>query len=57
MDLRIAFCSTPTFAEHHPMIASNTKYETAIPNSAKWFSSYEKMKNNTFFLLKNTTYT
>ena len=57
MHLRIVFCSTPTFAEHHPTIASNTKYETAIPNSAKLFSSYKKMKNNTFFLLKNTTYT
>ena len=40
---RIAFCSTPTFAEHHPTITSTTKYETPIHNSVKCYSSYKKM--------------
>ena len=44
LHLRIAFCGTPTFAGHLPTIASKAKYKTAIHNSAKCFSSYEKMK-------------
>ena len=39
LHFRIVFCNTPTFAEHH-----GTKYDTAIQNSAKCFSSHEKMK-------------
>ena len=38
------FCSKPTFAEHHPTIASKRKQEKAIHESAKLFSSHEKMK-------------
>ena len=45
LHFRIVFCSTPTFAEKLSMIASKAKYETAIHNSAKRFSSHEKMKN------------
>ena len=45
---RIVFCSTPTFAEHHPTIASKVKYETTIHNSAKCFSSYEKNEKKCF---------
>ena len=41
--------STPTFAEHHSTIASKEKYETAIHNSTKCFSSHEKMKKMIFF--------
>ena len=40
----MAFCSKLTFAEHHPTIVSKAKYETAIPNSAECFVSYEKIK-------------
>ena len=43
LHFRIAFCSTPTFAEYHPTIASKAKYDTVIHNSAS-FSSYELMK-------------
>ena len=45
---RIVFCSTPTFAEHHPTIASKVKYETTIHNAAKCFSSYEKNEKKCF---------
>ena len=44
LHFRIAFCSTPDFPEHYPAIASKTKYETAIHNSAKCFSLREKAK-------------
>ena len=48
--------STPTFAEHHSTIASKAKYETAIHNSTKCFSSHEKMKKKCFCSLeKNAT--
>ena len=44
----MTFCSTPTFAEHLPIIGSKAKYETAIHNSAKYFSSYEKKEKMLF---------
>ena len=56
LNFRITFGITLTFAEHHPTITSKAKYETTIRNSAKGFSSYEKMKKkNAFFLMKSTT--
>ena len=33
---KIAFCSTPSFAEHQSRTKSKAKYETAIYNSVKW---------------------
>ena len=44
LHFRIDFCSTPTFAEHHPTITSKAKYETAIHNCAKCLYSYEQRK-------------
>ena len=44
LSFRIAFCSTPNFAEHHSTTASKVTYKTTIHNSAKCFSSHEKMK-------------
>ena len=52
----IALCSTLIFGEHHPTITSKAKYETAVQNSAKHFSSYEKIKKMLFLQYKNTTY-
>ena len=44
LHVRVVFCSTPTLAEHNSTIASKAKYETAIHNSAKCFSSHGKMQ-------------
>ena len=56
LHFRIAFRSTPTFREHHPTIASKAKYETAIHNSPKLCSSYEKMKNAFLSMKKSNLY-
>ena len=42
---KAVFCSTPSFAEHHPRTASKAKFETAIYNSVKCCSSNQKKFN------------
>ena len=53
---KIAFCSTPSFAEHHSRNASKVKYETAIQNSVKCCSSREKILDLFTKILLNIFY-
>ena len=48
LHFRITFWGISTFAEYHRAIASKVKSEIAIHNSAKCFSSHEKMKKVLF---------
>ena len=41
---RSTFCGTPTFAKHHSRTAFKGKFETAIHNSVKYYSTTKKMQ-------------